>query len=112
MAAVALKEGSLFVRKKHELADLLKKVEKESPGALEVVSQILSSTDEEKVPMKIKLETARWLLEFQKGLSETISRDELTRQIAEFKANGARSLVADEEKPSAPRLDMTTIQKI
>jgi hypothetical protein len=111
---VALKEGQVFVKRKHELADLLKQVEKGSKDAVELIVETMNATDE-KVSLKTRLECAKALLDLQIKVSDTISRDELTRQIAEIKAQGLKIPLVpddDDDKPKPPRLDMANIQSV
>ncbi len=75
----------VFVKKKHELDDLLKRVQKGSVEAVDLI--VATMADTEKVSLKTRLECAKLLLEIEIKVSAEISRDQLTRQIAELKAN-------------------------
>lgn len=112
MAALALKEGPIFAKKKHELDDLLKQLNKVTPEAVEL---LVSTMNNEKVPMKERVKCADKLLGYKITVSEAINKDELNRTIAEIKVNGLRRpLVPDGSagRPSAPRLDMNNIQEV
>lgn len=108
---VALKEGQIFVKRKHELADLLKQLDRVTPDAVEFLVETMNDT---KVERKVRVACADKLLDFKVKVSEAINKDELTRQIAEIKVNGPKTpLVQDNTpKPGAPRLDMHNIQQV
>lgn len=107
-------ETNTFIKKKHELSSLLKKLEDAQDDAVDIIVNTMNSTDKE-VTLKMKLECAEALLGFQIKVSETISKDQLVRQIAEVKAKGLSQpleLAPGEKRKLPARLDMTTIQKV
>ena len=106
-----LKEGPLFIKRKHELADIAKRLDKITDDALDLLSQAV--TDAENLSLKDRLRYAEVIIDLKIRVTDQISKDDLTRQIAAFKANGARPLIADDpNRPAPPRLDMHTIQKV
>ena len=103
-----------FVKKKHELAGLLKRLEDASESAVDIIVNTMTSTDKE-VSTKMKLDCAESLLAFQIKVSDTISKDQLMRQIASVKAKGLSQqleLAPGEKRKLPPKLDMTTIQEL
>ena len=111
--AVALREGQIFVKKKHELADMAKQLDKVTPDAIELMASKM--LDEENVPLKDRLKLAEALVDLKIRITDQINKDEMTRQIAEIKANGISTPLVPgdpEKKPGAPRLDMNTIQSV
>lgn len=112
MAAVALKEGTTFVRKKHELADLAKKLDTVTTDAIDLIADTMN---DEKLSRKERLHCAEVLIDYKIRITDQINKDELVRQVAELKANGLKTPLVPEggqAKPSAPRLDMNNIQKV
>lgn len=102
----------VFVKKKHELADLLKSLEKATPAAVELIVETMNNTQTEP---KLKVACATALIDMQLKVSAEISRDGLTRQIAEIKAKGLSTPLELEQggkKPLPPRHDFTTIQEV
>lgn len=104
----------VFVKKKHELADLLKRVQAGSVQAVDLIVETMNATDE-KVALKTRLECARLLLDIEIKVSAEISRDQLVRQIAEVKANapaiGNGSTVGQPTR-KPPLKDFTNIQEV
>ena len=108
--AVALKEGQVFVKRKHELADLFKKLDKASAEALDLLLEIMNDPKETR---KNRSDCARVVLDYTVRVADQMDKSELTRQIAEIKVNGKSTpLVPEDEKPKAPMLDMSTIQSV
>lgn len=110
--AVALKEGAVFVRKKHELTDLAKRLDTVSIEAVDLIAETMADVN---VPKKERLRCAETLIDLKIRITDQINKDELTRQIAEIKAKGLSTPLVPgdgQPKPSAPRLDMNTIQKV
>ncbi len=102
-----------FIKRKHELADLLKRVQAGSVQAVDLIVKTMNAGEESGVSLKTKLECARLLLDIEIKVSAEISRDQLTRQIADVKAN----FLPAPNKPGqptrrAPVLDMTNIQEV
>lgn len=109
--SVALKPGQVFVKRKHELDDLLKRLDKVTPEAVELLAEKMM---DERVGIKERIKCADLLINYKISVSEAINKDELTRQIAEIKATGLKTPLVGNESPkaSAPRLDMNTIQSV
>jgi len=111
--AVVLREGQMFVKKKHELADLAKQLGRITPAAIDLMASKME--DEENVPLKERLKLAEAIIDLQIRITDQINKDELNRLIAEMRATGPKTplIPGDEDKkPSAPRLDMHTIQEV
>lgn len=108
---VTLVEQPVFVKRgKHELADLLKRVESGSAKAVDLLIETMEAP-EEKVSLKNKLECAKFLIDLEVRIKAEINKDQLTRQIAEIKAKGL-STPLGEDKPPAPKTDFMTIQSV
>jgi hypothetical protein len=111
---VAAVEKSSFVKTKHELSDLLKRVQKGSVEAVDLIVTTMNAGDE-KVPLKTRLECARLLLDIEIKVSAEISRDQLTRQIAEIKSKNLSLPNSNGSTPGGrqpPRLDFTTVHHV
>jgi hypothetical protein len=109
MSVVALKPGQIFVKRKHELSDLLKQLDSVTPEAVDLLVDTMRN---DKVELKERLKCADKIVDYKIAVSEAINKDELTRQIAEVKATGLKQPLVPDGKPSAPRLDMNNIQKV
>ena len=105
-------EVPLFI-KKHDLTGLLKTLEKANK---ESVALLVKTMEDENQPIKVRLDCANALLGYNISVADMISKDQITRQISELKANGKVGRLGfggnDDDKPEAPRLDMTTIQNV
>lgn len=114
MSEVVNVEQPLFVKKKHELAGLLKALENGSVDAVELIVETMNSKSDD-ISLKTKLECAKSLLDMQIKVSAEISKDSLTRQIAEIKAKGLSLPLGPEEvgkKRLPPTTDFGTIQVV
>ena len=112
MSQITVVEKPVFLKKKHELQKLLNSLERATPQAVDLIVETMNS-DNEIITTKMKLECAKSLLELQIKVSTEISRDQLTRQIAEIKVNGlSRPLEGNEPKKLPPKRDFTTIQEV
>ena len=109
MPAVALKEGKVFVKRKHELDDLLKQLDRVTPEAIDLLAETMQDV---KQAIKVRIACADKLIDYKVKVSEAINADDLKRAVAEIKATGLKTPLVPEDKPSAPRLDMHTIQKV
>jgi len=102
----------LFVKKKHELADLFKIAERGSKDAVELLIATMNRPEAE-VGLKVKLDCAEVVAGIAIKLADQINKDTLHRQVAEFKARGASTpLELERGKPKAPRTDFLTIQEV
>jgi GTPase Era involved in 16S rRNA processing len=110
---ITLVEKPVFIKSKHELAKVMKALDKASNQAVDLIVNTMNSTNSEVTP-RMKLDCAKSLLELQLRVSAEISKDELLRQMAEIKVNGlSRSLGEDtEQKKLAPKVDFLTIQNV
>lgn len=108
-------EQPSFIKRKHELDLVYKQVESGSKEAIQLLIDTMNSTDE-KVSLKIKLECADKLISYQVKIADIISKDQLVRQIADFKSKGNPIVIEQGEgKPSqrqAPRLDLMNVQHV
>jgi hypothetical protein len=108
-------EQPLFVKKTHELSGLLKAVERGSKDAVDLIVDTMNETDETKVSLKVRLDLAKFLVDAQVKISDTISKDQLVRQVAEIKAKGLSTpleLQPGEKKRLPPTTDFNTIQEV
>lgn len=103
-------EQPLFVKKgRHELLSLLKLVEGGTGEAVQLLIDTMRNANEE---TKHKIKAAELLLDLEVKIKAEISRDQLTRQIAEIKAKGLSTPLTLEEKVAAPKTDFTQIQAV
>lgn len=104
-------EVPVFVKKRHELATLLKQLEFGSQDAVELLIATVGNVE---AGLKMQVECAKVLIDMQVKVSAEISRDQLVRQIAEIKAKGLSTPLELEGggKRLPPKLDLTTIQKV
>lgn len=112
--AVALREGPVFVKKKHELSDIAKRLDKLTIDSIDLMEESLADA-ENKLTLKERLKLAETILDLKVRITDQINKDELNRQIAEIRAKGLSTpLLPNDEKPKpgAPRLDMNTIQSV
>lgn len=99
-----------ILKKKHELAKLLKRLDEASMDAVDVLVNTIRST-EESVSPKMKAECAEVLLNFQIKVADVISKDQITRAVADFKLNnGSHQLVDNEGRSKAPMLNFEDVQ--
>lgn len=86
-----------FHRKQsHPLKDVLKKLNKESEGAVEMIVAVMNSAEADD---KTKLAAASKLLDLQRQVAQDINQDELQRLIANVKFGGPRQLEMDDDTP-------------
>lgn len=101
-----------FVKKTHELTSLFKLLDSGSKDAVELIVKTMNA-DEKDVPLKMKIQCAEKIIDLKIKVADTISKDQLTRQIAEIKVNGPppqEGSTAD--RPRGPVLAFDTIQKV
>jgi len=108
---IAVKEQPLFFKKKHELAKLLKEIEK---GSEESVHLLLTTMRDEKIELKTRILIAESIITMQAKIADQISRDTLSRQIAEIKVNGlSKPLAIDEsQRRDIPMIDLNNIREV
>lgn len=103
-------EMPVFV-KKHELSGLLKDLKATTKESLAYIEQMMK---DEKETTKVRLDCAKYLVDTAVSLSDMISKDEITRNVAEIKAEGLSRPLGYEGggKALPPVLDMDTIQEV
>ena len=100
---IASEQG--FRRKQnHPLTGILKKLNKEAEGAVEMLVTLMTAEDSDD---KTKLAAASKLLEFQRQAAQDINQDELQRLIANIKFGGPKSL--EYEDDDTPDVDFTQV---
>jgi len=105
-------EKPLFVKGKHELQALLKKIQRGSAEAVDMLIETMNNTE---VEVKTRVACAQSLIEYEVKITDQINKDQLTRQVAEVRAKGLignGSTVDGEDKPLPPRVDFTQIQEV
>lgn len=104
-----------FVKKKHELSKLQKMIEK---GSERAVNLLIETIENEKTDLKIKIDCAKIIIDAQIKISAEVSKDSLTRQIADLKYKQMGTLhfpkgdSEEDQKPKPPKLDFMTVQVI
>lgn len=102
-----------FVKKTHELASLLKLLDSGSEDAVELLVETMNAKDgENAVPLKLRVQCAEKIIDLKIKVAETISKDQLTRQIAEIKVNGLPPPEGTTVRPKGPVIDFDTIKKV
>jgi hypothetical protein len=97
-----------FARKsKHELADLLKKLNKESEGAVEMIVAIMTKKDQDE---RLVLQAASKLLDLQRQVAQDINNDKMQRLIANVKYGGPKQLTVEEDE--TPSINFTDIVEL
>lgn len=108
---VALQEQKrTFLTDELQLKRLSRDLSKASKDAVDVLIEMLKSQD-----VKIKMQAAVKLLEFDIDVKKTLASDQMQRMIAEIKLNNAggnKTLELEEDRKSRPVVDFTTIQSI
>ena len=105
---LVVKDNPSFIRRKHELTDLERKLSKAAPGA---VDRIISLMDKEGQTDKMQLECAKLILSYEIETAKAINQDQLTRQIAEIKVNGKNSKELTDESDEKAYVDFDTIEE-
>jgi hypothetical protein len=101
-----------FVKNTHELTSLFKLLDAGSTDAVELIVKTMNAKDDE-VGLKMRIQCAEKIIDLKIKVAETISKDQLTRQIAEIKVNGIpppSGSTAD--RPRGPVIDFDNIQKV
>jgi len=106
---IATVEQPLFIKKRHELAALLKRVQN---GSAKAVDLLIYTMENENTEPKLRVACAQSLIEYEVKITDQINKDQLTRQIAEIKAKGIVTPLTAEEKALPPKTDFTTIQEV
>lgn len=113
--AVQTEEGKpvpSFLKDKHELAKLMKELDKASSSALATLIKVMTETKDE----KLKAGCAKDILAFYTATAKQISDDDMARLIAEVKLGGGKKagmvLPPGEVKPATPSLDFEHIKAV
>ena len=117
MADVKVVDKPIFIKKRHELAELLGQIKRGSSEAVSLLVETMNDSDPENgIPLKTRLECATKLLELDIAITKQINSDQLMRQIAEIKAKGYRGVGGttseDEPRQLPPITDFSTIQTV
>lgn len=111
MTRLATVELPTFKRK-HELTGLLKSLDDVTPAAVKILVDTMNAA-EDKVGLKMKVDCATTLIELQVKVADMISKDQLTRTVAQIKAQGLSTpLEVAPGGRQAPRMDFTTVQNV
>lgn len=103
-----------FIKDNNELTKLLKRLEKATTKAVDVIEDIMESSKDEKV----RMQAATKLLEFQVATSKEINTQNMQNMIAEIKLNrdagGLRGIGYGDasESSNVPLVDFGTIKTI
>lgn len=109
---VETREVPTFIKKKHELAKLLKEVQKVSPDAVELIKNTMLDAA---VDIKLRVQCAETLTNLEVKVANQINSDELAQKIAEIKVNGpVRNLTADSRAKASntPTLNFEDIREV
>lgn len=105
-AQLKVRESEGFHRRQsHDLAKLLREMNKESKPVLDVLLTLMKSEDE-----KIKLEAVKTFLNTYKDVAREINEDQLRRLLANAKFGGPKELEFDED--DTPQVNFNDIQDV
>lgn len=107
---VHLKERSLTFRRKqrHPLDKLIKLTGKEMDETIERLVELAKQKDDIKVAFNANKELA----DIHMAAVAAVEKDDITRTLAEFKLNGAKQLVNEDEEDDTPLVNFGEIQEI
>ena len=115
MSKIAVAEVQpTFIRKKHELTSLLKKIEAGSETAVQVLVDTMKEPPE-KVGYELRAKCAQSLIELHTKIGDIIAKDSLTRTVAEAKLSGVNGNLGfndGQQSRTAPKVDFDTVQEI
>lgn len=112
MTKLATVEVPTFIKRKHELAGLLKSLDEATPEAVKILVETMNA-DADKVGLKMKVDCATTLIELQVKVADMISKDQLTRTVAQIKSQGlSTQLEVVQGGRQAPRMDFSTVQTV
>ena len=101
-----------FIKESNELTKLLKRLERASEKAVDVIENIMETSKDEKVQMA----AATKLLEFQVATSKEINTQNMQNMIAEIKLNrdggGLKGIGHGDASDNVPLVDFGTIKTI
>lgn len=99
-----------FLTDELQLKKLSKDLSKASKDAIDVLVEMLKSTD-----TRLKMQAAIKLLEFDIDVKKSISSDQLQRMIAEIKVNGnsgSKELEIEDARKNRPVVDFSSIRTL
>jgi hypothetical protein len=104
-------ETPTFIKKKHELAGVLKRI---SEGSKKAVALLIDTVENDAVDLKLRVECAKSLITFETSITEQISKDNMNRLIAEIKLQpgGANPQLTTEEDETYPVLDFHNVREV
>jgi hypothetical protein len=99
-----------FLKGKHELARLLKSLDKASQAAVDLLIRTMENSEDE----KLRAACAKDLLTFYAAVSKQISDDDMARLVAEVKLGGGRgrTLKLTPGEPEKPALNFDEIREV
>lgn len=100
-----------FIKKKHELDAVIKKLE---AGSKEAAELLINIANDEKADLKLRKDCAVEILTTLAKMTEQRSKDQMNRMIAEIKIRpgGASKTLKLEEDKQYPVLDFNTVREI
>lgn len=101
-AQLKVVERGFARRQKHDMAATLRKLTKESDGAVETLVALMASEDE-----KIRLGAASKIIDLQRQIANDINTDDLQRLIANVKFGGPKELEVDD----GPEVDFSIVHE-
>ncbi len=105
-AQLKIKEVEGFHRRQsHDLAKLLRGMNKEAEAALEKLVMLFESKEE-----KVRLEALKVFFQNYRDVAKDINQDQFTRLLANHKFKGPGKLVGDEDD-GMPEVDFETISE-
>ena len=102
-----------FLKKKHDLQNTLNRVQRASKEAIELLTTCMN---DEKLDIRFRAQCAKDLIGMEVTMTDIISKDNMSRLIAEIKLNPGNvnnNLKTLPDKPSGvPALDFATISSV
>lgn len=95
----------------NKLEQLLKQLTKASNNAVQLLTELVNDTEQDK---KTRIDAAKYLIDKRIEVSNAISKDTLTRLVAEHKINGAPKNLKtiNSEEDEGPSIDFDNVRKI
>ena len=101
-----VEEKPSFVKKSHELDKLLKKLSKESDGAVDFLREMM---EDKTIDTKYRIDCASKIIAFQMETAKDINTENIQRLVAEIKMKGPTQLVPQNK---TPLVDFNTIRVV
>lgn len=76
--------GKLTFNRKNDLVKTLKKLDKQTDAAIDFLTGVMIDDENE---LKVRMDAAKFLIEKKVQISESISKDQMSRMLAEIKLN-------------------------